>query len=232
MTSRNISITKIAATAFALTLMLTGCDEPVAGQNAANTSTSKVVQTSNSVPKNTDSSAAENSVAETETPLPTAEEQQSATPIADATGRECADMTGQQALESYIHLVPKPFPLNTDPTENNWSMNSPTDTFDPCAEMSWIVLRIDRGTGSSPHQVMLFNKGMYIGRATDQSFGFAPVEVKRESGDIFITFRYTKEGESNAESSGRAIARYSWVEEHGRLERFGELPPGVNWAPQ
>lgn len=237
MALRSGSITKLAAVTCVLAMILAGCEEPGTGTNATKTAGTSQVQTANSDSGNTGTNTVgteqtDQSATQSDVPESSGAEQQSTLSTGGETQQECANLTGQEALETYIHAVPKPFPPDRDPGENYWSMNSSTDTYDPCAEMSWIVLGIDRATASSPYQVMLFHKGVYVGRATDQAFGFAPVSVERvDDDDIIVTFRYGLEGESNAESSGRVSARYSWDPTLQRLDRYGDVPPGSKFGP-
>ncbi|MDO4685334.1 MAG: LppP/LprE family lipoprotein [Corynebacterium sp.] len=139
----------------------------------------------------------------------------------------CASLTGQQALEKYIDRVGLPFPAEPAGPDNRWSMNSPTDTYDPCKDLSWIVLEIDRATGSSPDQVMFFNNGVYIGQATEEAFDFSP-EVTRIKRDLVqVVMNVIAPGEPTAGYTTSVVSVYGWNDETNRFEHYGPLPANV-----
>lgn len=228
MTRRSIKLFRTAAVSVAIACALVACDGGTTGQNAAGDQSSAVQSTAGgSVSGTTDAAGTTaDSLAVTMT-----SEESSMSEAAGGDGK-CANLTGQEALEMYKDTVPPPFPRNTDPVENHWSSNSPTDTYDPCAKLSWIVLKIDGGTASSPHQVLIFRRGHFLTRITEEAFAFEPVEITRIHGDsgISITFRYTLDGESNAESSGRISAGITLDDSEQQITRTGDVPPGSKWA--
>jgi LppP/LprE lipoprotein len=93
--------------------------------------------------------------------------------------------------------------------------------FDRCAALSYGRLDLEGGTGSSPVQLMLFHSGVFVGTATDCAFGFTSVDSF--SGDsITVTYRWPREGDTNAAPSGQATVTYRWSGESVVME--GELP--------
>lgn len=132
----------------------------------------------------------------------------------------CSSLTGAQAFDKWVGQVP---PDNSG-SQYAWDKGmSDVKNYDPCAELSWIMLSIKTPSLSSPYQVMFFNKGEYVGTATSKSFGFQP-EVKRKAANaVEVTFHFIRGSESNAEHSGEARSTYTW--EAGKLTRKGALPP-------
>ena len=235
MATQRLAFAKVAAATCVLACMLAACDNPFAGQNTntqtstAGTSAEGSAAASGVSSTGDSTSAIAGTDQATSATLSGSESSSQAATSSD--GQKCQNLTGQQALEKHLAQVPRPFPADYDPAENHWSLNSPTDTYDPCAELSWILLKIDRGTASSPHQVMLFHNGVYVTRATDQPFAFEPYRIwLGEDDDVFIEFRYALEGQSTADASGSVTARYSWNEDYQYLDRFGDVPPGAGWV--
>lgn len=141
----------------------------------------------------------------------------------------CGEETATSALDRWISEVPPFFP-GIDPHDRDahgaWSAEfADTAGYDPCADLSWIVLPVTGGTVSSPYAVMLFHRGEFVGPATEESYGFGH-DVERVADDtITITYRYVQPGEANADASGRATSTFTWDAGAGEVVRTGELPP-------
>lgn len=129
-------------------------------------------------------------------------------------------MTGEDAVARWAGDVP--------PNAGNypWAPESAeTDGYDPCAALSWIVLPIEGGTGSSPYQIMLFHDGLYLGTATKEAYGFHP-EVSRTGDDaVEVTWTWPRDGESNAGASGKSTAQFRWDEDTSSVAMTGAVPP-------
>lgn len=135
---------------------------------------------------------------------------------------KCSDKSGVEALDTWASQVP---------TYNDWAWDTTavdTSTYDSCASLSWIVLPIERGTASSPYQIMLFHHGEYIGLTNDTAIGFFP-EVERLDGQtIQVTYMWPRDGESNAMASGRSVSVFTWDEAASAVAHSGEWPPSVD----
>jgi len=97
--------------------------------------------------------------------------------------------------------------------------------YDPCAALSWVVLRPADSTGSSPSAILLFHDGAYLGTATKVQYPFTPDVTRTSDAAVSVTYRYPRDGESNAEASGRATATYRWDETAGKVVMTGDVPP-------
>jgi hypothetical protein len=93
--------------------------------------------------------------------------------------------------------------------------------YDPCADLSYAIVDIEHGTGSSPRHVMLFHRGAYVGTATECAFGFTTVTAA--TGDsVSVQYRWPRDGDVNAAPSGSATATFNW---NGTdVVMSGELP--------
>ena len=82
--------------------------------------------------------------------------------------------------------------------------------YDPCADLSWIIVPIDGGTASSPYQVALFHQGRFVQAATEKSYGFFP-RVRRMTGDtIEVVFVWPRPDEPNAAPTGETPMTFHW----------------------
>lgn len=220
-------LTKVAASAFAI--MLAACEFPAIGQT---TTTTNSPPTSVSVTETGESDAGTTATSTTST----AEKSRNGQVAPKATSKSvplaknrdgCASLTGQQALEKYVDQVGLPFPAQPAGPENRWSMSSPTDTYDPCKELSWIVLRIDRATGSSPVQIMFFNKGEYVGQATEEALESWPAVTRIKRDLVQVVFNVRLPDQPTAGLTNAVASVYGWNDEQNRFEHYGPLPWNV-----
>lgn len=144
----------------------------------------------------------------------------------EATGdEECADLTGTEAAQTWGPEVP-----TFEPGDPRWDWNLDTamiEGYDPCADLSSIILPIDGGTVSSPYAVMFFHDGEYIGTATAEPLGFLPQIERVDDATLTTTYTYALDGESNAAASGRAVSTFQWDDASESVQHTGEFPPSV-----
>lgn len=133
---------------------------------------------------------------------------------------DCSGFTGADAVARWAGDVP--------PNSGGypWAPESAeTDGYDPCADLSWIILPIKGGTASSPYQIMLFHNGSYLGTATSDDYGFYPDISRVDDATVSVTWHWPKDGESNAGRSGESTAQFTWDESTQSVQMNGELPP-------
>lgn len=84
----------------------------------------------------------------------------------------CASTNGEEALDANYRAVPVPESWNG---VNHWApAHADVSTYDPCSDLSWIILPTDYPTSTSPAQIMFFHEGRYIGTATPYAYGPEP----------------------------------------------------------
>lgn len=148
---------------------------------------------------------------------------QSTTPAAAPTASACAELTGKEAFAKWVGEVKTTMPGDKS---FDWDPGaSDTSTYDACAPLSWILLSIKGPTGSSPFQVMFFNRGEFVGTATSEPFGFHPNVTRQSDAAVSVVFRWPKVGEATASASGESTSTYVWDETSRTLKRSGDLPP-------
>ncbi|MGO2649602.1 MAG: LppP/LprE family lipoprotein [Corynebacterium variabile] len=133
---------------------------------------------------------------------------------------DCSGLTGSDAVARWAGDVP--------PNSGGypWAPESAeTDGYDPCADLSWIILPIEGGTASSPYQIMLFHNGSYLGTATSDDYGFYPDISRVDDATVSVTWHWPKDGESNVGRSGESTAQFTWDESTQSVQMNGEVPP-------
>ena len=135
---------------------------------------------------------------------------------------KCGTMSGPEAMVTSMYRVPGPGKnYRWDPTKADFT------GYDPCRPFSWIVLRVAGATGSSPQQIMFFYRGEFVGRATEQAFGFSPTINRIATNKIKVTFTWAQNNEPNAKASGKAESVYTLIAPSKEIRHSGQLPPGV-----
>jgi len=71
------------------------------------------------------------------------------------------------AVQTAISQMPPPQIAATIP-DARWSPQiwSPGSNYDPCADLSTVLITIERATGSSPMQALMFHRGVFLGTRT------------------------------------------------------------------
>lgn len=99
--------------------------------------------------------------------------------------------------------------------------------FDPCAELSWQTISVEGATASSPHHIMLFHKGEYLGTATLEPYGFFPTVERVSDAEIAVTYHWAREGETTAGRTGETHAGFRWDEGQQKTIMSGDVPPNT-----
>lgn len=142
-------------------------------------------------------------------------------------GESCTDgeapshMTGEEALATWAGELDPPF----EDQNVSWATDdADPSTYDPCQTLSWIVVPVENGTASSPHQIMLFHDGRYVGPATKAAHGYWPTVLRLDQGVIEVTWTFPEEGDSAADPTGLATATYTWSDEAQHVQQNGSTP--------
>lgn len=157
----------------------------------------------------------------TVTEVPPEEEQEESTPRrgkGNDGSSECGSDTAETAYEKAIPQV-EPYPGLDAP----WGPFS--SQYDPCAALSWITVTLEGATVSSPYHILLFHNGEYLGTATAKAYGFSPRISRVNDSEIAVTYRWPKDGESNAAASGKSQAGFRWDEGAQKVIMSGDVPP-------
>ena len=140
-------------------------------------------------------------------------EEVQASPVAEV----CGVGNAQAAVNANIAQVPQW-------NGHNWKVVD-SSHFDPCAELSWQTISIEGGTASSPHHIMLFHKGHYLGTATAEPYGFFPSIEQVNGNEISVTYHWPQEGDANAAPTGQTHAGFRWDDAQQKVIMNGDVPP-------
>ena len=217
---RSPALTRLAALLVALALA--GCrggTTPASSDEAGTSAEAAATAAQEPTAAQTEEgNASDDESARTRPPASASPETASAQPT-----EKCATMTGAEAISTWGPQVP------TFRSESYWQWDldgADTTTYDACAALSWVVLEIPGNTASSPFQIMLFHHGQYIGTTASKPIGFPPKVVRLDDAAIQVAYTWPRDGESNAEASGRSISIFTWDDRTRSVTHSGEWPPG------
>lgn len=217
---RSPALTRLAALLVALALA--GCrggTTPASSDEAGTSAEAAATAAQEPTAAQTEEgNASDDESARTRPPASASPETASAQPT-----EKCATMTGAEAISTWGPQVP------TFREGYDWQWNldgADTTTYDACAALSWVVLEIPGNTVSSPFQIMLFHRGQYIGTTASKPIGFPPKVVRLDDAAIQVAYTWPRDGESNAEASGRSISIFTWDDRTRSVTHSGEWPPG------
>lgn len=137
----------------------------------------------------------------------------------NSAGGKCGELTGQEAFSRWVNKVPD------SGFGEPWIPAFKKDTYDPCADLSYIVITVEAASTAAPHHIMLFNKGEYLGTATYYSYAFAPLVTRDSDSAITVEYKYLRTGEANVEASGRTTAHFRWDDGQEKVIMTGSAPP-------
>ena len=131
--------------------------------------------------------------------------------------KECGPAQ-QAALEAaFAQLIPEPL------TGRDWSGIPKGSNYDPCAELSTILVTVLGGTGSSPTQALMFHRGEYVGPATPTAYGSTGLDATASTDDtVVLTYRTGQSCTACGDGTLTAV-RYRWSGDG--VQRLDPLPP-------
>src|SRR5690606_15963239 len=111
-------------------------------------------------------------------------------------------------------LAQMPFePLTGRP----WSRTPVASNYEPCADLSTILVMTEDGTGSSPVQALMFHRGQYLGTGTSKAYGFTELDTDRSTHDT-VVLTYKAPGECNAcPPDDVTSVRFKWEGDHAAM---------------
>lgn len=140
---------------------------------------------------------------------------------------DCSTLTGEEALARWAPEIPPPVEGVTD----YWDLTgqfSDVSGYDPCADLSWIVLReTPCCTRFSPSPVLLFHRGEFVQVATEPAYALSSnseTPVERISDQTLVIF-FMWQGDDIAGLAEIASSNFTWNESTDSITRTGDLPP-------
>ena len=115
-------------------------------------------------------------------------------------------------------------------TQGPWNPNPLQSNFNPCADLSAVVLSIDMARPSSPRQVFLFHRGTYIGNATSNSRPFTTLDVASSTPNVVVIDFVSGRTCGTCDDGTTHVVRYVW--NGATAVMLDPIPPRQDWPIQ
>ncbi|HNK15516.1 MAG TPA: LppP/LprE family lipoprotein [Nitrospira sp.] len=105
-----------------------------------------------------------------------------------------------------------------------WHHTPLYSNYDPCADLSTIVVTVEGATGSSPVQALMFHRGTFLGTGTSESYAFTNLDSSASTKDtVVLTYR---SGQSCTACGDGIVTtvRYHW--DGSKVQMLDPPPPG------
>lgn len=110
-------------------------------------------------------------------------------------------------------------------TGRGWSSNPIGGNYNPCVDLSTILVMIQGGTASSPVQALMFHRGQYVGTGTSKAYGFTSLNAARTT-DETVVLDYAMPGQCDACAPASVTSvRYQWQGDH--VQMLDPPPPSA-----
>ncbi|QZH62661.1 LppP/LprE family lipoprotein [Mycolicibacterium farcinogenes] len=108
-------------------------------------------------------------------------------------------------------------------TGRRWAGAPLQSNYNPCADLSAILVGIEGGTASSPIQALMFHRGTFLGTGTWKAYGFTSLDAGASTGDT-VVLNYRSGQSCNACADGTVTTvRYHW--NGSKVEMLDPPPP-------
>jgi LppP/LprE lipoprotein len=91
------------------------------------------------------------------------------------------------AVQSALAQVPPP-QIAAANARVRWSANiwPPDSNYNPCADLSTVLITVEGATGSSPMQALMFHRGTYLGTGTVKDYPYMSLNKAASTNDTVV----------------------------------------------
>lgn len=105
-----------------------------------------------------------------------------------------------------------------------WDHTPLYSNYDPCADLSAIVVTVEGATGSSPEQALMFHRGTFLGTGTSKSYAFTTLDSSASTKDtVVLTYRSGQSCTACGDGIVTSV-RYHW--DGNKVQMLDPPPPG------
>ena len=113
-------------------------------------------------------------------------------------------------------------------TGRQWSSAPEDSNYNPCADLSAVVVTVQDGTASAPDQALMFHRGEFVGTATPKAYPFTKLENPASTDDTVVLTYRTEQSCNSCEDGTLTIVGYAWQRDHVLML---DTPPQVFDSP-
>jgi hypothetical protein len=119
------------------------------------------------------------------------------------------------AVQSALVQMPPPQAAATHP-DVRWSANvwQPNSNYNPCADLSTVLITIGAATAGSPMQAMMFHRGVFLGTGTVRDYSFMTLNRAASTNDTVVIDYKDSRNVCDACAGPITSVRYQWQGDH------------------
>jgi LppP/LprE lipoprotein len=127
------------------------------------------------------------------------------------------------AVQSAISQMPPPQIAAT--TGAHWSsyVEPGGSNYDPCVDLSTVLITVDHTTGSSPIQALMFHRGTFLGTGTVKDYPYLSLNKAASTNDTVVIVYQVGKTCSGCNDGTPTPVRYHW--EGTRVQMLDRAPP-------
>jgi hypothetical protein len=104
-----------------------------------------------------------------------------------------------------------------------WYSTPLASNYSPCADLSSVLVTIQRATGSSPKQALMFHRGVFLGTGTLKAYGFTTLDSVASTEDTVILDYRSGQSCTACGDGIVTTVRYHW--DGARVQMLDPAPP-------
>lgn len=148
-----------------------------------------------------------------------------ASPSSTAGKENCADITGEQALEEAKPHISYQGSKPYDGGVHGWDFkhSNPYKDFDPCKDISYIHLHQGEANNDAATFVALFHRGHFVSMLRQEPVGYIVDITPVDDKTLKVTFADKQHGRDVDSNTRQATSIYKWDNVKQAVERTGDL---------
>lgn len=114
-------------------------------------------------------------------------------------------------------------------TGKAWNPTPESSDYDPCADLSAVVVTVVDATRSSPDQALMFHRGVFVGTATPEAYPFTQLEAPASTDDLVVLTYRTRQSCDACEDGTLTTVGFQWQGDH--VQMLDSPPESVDAPP-
>ncbi|BCI85216.1 hypothetical protein NIIDMKKI_04220 [Mycobacterium kansasii] len=111
-------------------------------------------------------------------------------------------------------------------TGKAWNPTPEFSDYDPCADLSAVVVTVVDATRSSPDQALMFHRGAFVGTATAVAYPFTELEVPASTDDLVVLTYRSRQSCDACDDGTLTTVGFQWQGDHVQMLD----PPRSRWT--
>nr|WP_244187652.1 LppP/LprE family lipoprotein [Mycobacterium gastri] len=102
-------------------------------------------------------------------------------------------------------------------TGKPWNPTPQFSDYDPCADLSAVVVTVVDATRSSPDQALMFHRGAFVGTATPVAYPFTELEVPASTDDLVVLTYRSRQSCDACDDGTLTTVGFQWQGDHVQM---------------